>query len=53
MAEERIRLFDSHAALAEALRETAQPGDALLFKGSRSMKMENALKLFLGEEVET
>ena len=36
-----------------ALRETAQPGDALLFKGSRSMKMENALKLFLGEEVET
>ena len=53
MAEECIRLFDSHAALAEALRETAQPGDALLFKGSRSMKMENALKLFLGEEVET
>ena len=48
----RIACFDTHEALAEALRAAAQPGDALLFKGSRAMKMENALKLFLGEEVE-
>ena len=49
----RIACFDTHEALAEALRAAAQPGDALLFKGSRAMKMENALKLFLGEEVES
>lgn len=51
LAEAKIRLFDTHAALAEALRAEARPGDALLFKGSRAMKMEDALKLFLGEEV--
>lgn len=45
-----IRCFDSHAALAEALRAEAQAGDALLFKGSRAMQMERALHLFLGEE---
>ena len=49
----RIACFDTREALAEALRAAAQPGDALLFKGSRAMKMENALKLFLGEEVES
>ena len=27
-------------------------GDALLFKGSRGMRMERALALFMGEEVE-
>lgn len=48
----KIACFDTHEALAQALRRTAQPGDALLFKGSRAMKMENVLKLFLGEEVE-
>ena len=37
--------------LADALRAYAQPGDAVLFKGSRGMRMENAMKLFLGEEV--
>ena len=52
MDEDKIACFDTHEALADALRQTAQPGDALLFKGSRAMKMENALKLFLGEEVE-
>lgn len=51
LADDCIRRFDTHAALAEALRAAARPGDALLFKGSRAMKMENALKLFLGEEV--
>lgn len=51
MDEKNIHIFDTHEALAEALRRDAQPGDALLFKGSRGMRMENALKLFLGEEV--
>ena len=52
MDESNIHIFDSHEALAAALRAQAQPGDALLFKGSRGMKMENAMKLFLGEDVE-
>ena len=30
----------------------AKKGDALLFKGSRGMRMERALAMFLGEEVE-
>lgn len=48
---QNIYKFDRHAALCEALRSTAKPGDVLLFKGSRSAKMENVLKCFLGEEV--
>ena len=51
MAEEQIRMFDTHGAMADALKAAAQPGDALLFKGSRGMRMENVLELFLGEEV--
>ena len=51
MAEEQIRMFDTHEAMADALKAAAQPGDALLFKGSRGMRMENVLKLVLGEEV--
>lgn len=46
-----VRIFDDHQALAAALRADAHKGDALLFKGSRGMKMETALGLFLGEEV--
>lgn len=52
MDEANIRGFDSHETLAAALRTLTQSGDVLLFKGSRSMQMENVLKLFLGEEVE-
>ena len=39
--------FETHEALAEALANTAKSGDVLLFKGSRGMKMERALELFL------
>ena len=53
MAPQDVACFDTHEALAEALRREARPGDALLFKGSRAMKMENVLKRFLGEEVES
>ena len=38
------------SALGVQLKPHAQ--DALLFKGSRGMRMERALALFLGEEVE-
>ena len=33
------------------LQGIAQPGDAILFKGSRGTRVEKALESFLGEEV--
>nr|WP_200809450.1 hypothetical protein [Intestinibacillus massiliensis] len=49
MEETKIHSFGTHEALAQALKADAQPGDALLFKGSRGMQMEKALGLFTGE----
>lgn len=49
MPEEAVRIFDSREDMASALRETAEAGDALLFKGSRFWKMEEVLHAFLGE----
>ena len=39
--------FDTHEEMAAVLRRVAKPGDTLLFKGSRGMKMEQVLELFL------
>ncbi len=39
--------FASHEELVQALLKQVQPGDCLLFKGSRGMHMERALQLFL------
>ena len=39
--------FDTHEKMAAMLRRVAKPGDTLLFKGSRGMKMEQVLDLFL------
>ena len=47
---EHAYAFDDQTALVAALREDAKKGDALLFKGSRGMRMEKALSLFLKEE---
>ncbi len=39
--------FEEKIALAEKLRELIQPGDVLLLKGSRGMKMEQILEMFM------
>lgn len=46
-----VYLFQDQLEMAEALRKDAKPGDTLLFKGSRGMRMERVLALFLGEDV--
>lgn len=48
-AEQKMQGFDTHAELAKKLFADiqSQKNVALLFKGSRGMRMENALSLFL------
>lgn len=49
MQAERIYTFpdiSSPAALAEALKDTARPGDTLLFKASRGIAMERVIDAF-------
>jgi UDP-N-acetylmuramoyl-tripeptide--D-alanyl-D-alanine ligase len=41
-----FRHFDTHDELARALIEGARPGDAVLIKGSRGMRMEEVWKPF-------
>ncbi len=45
-AGEKGRHFDSREAMTAALREAAQPGDVLLFKGSHGMHLEKVLEAF-------
>ena len=46
-AGEKCRIFDSHDAMAEALKKLSEPNDTLLFKGSHGMHMERVLDKFL------
>ena len=41
--------FTDHSDLAAALKAWAKPGDTILFKGSRGMRMELILEKFLAE----
>ncbi len=43
-----VRHFESHADLIESLRPALRPGDRVLIKGSRGMRMETVLKALLG-----
>jgi UDP-N-acetylmuramoyl-tripeptide--D-alanyl-D-alanine ligase len=42
--------FDNPAEAGRALRSIAQPGDAILFKGSRGVHVERALEQFLAPD---
>lgn len=42
--------FDTHEDLARMLKMRVSEGDVVLFKGSRGMKMERVLQMFLKEE---
>ncbi len=44
---ENARHFEDRAALVSALTDLCHPGDVLLFKGSRGMRMELAMEAFL------
>ncbi len=44
---EAASYFMSQEAVADQLQKIVKPGDVLLFKGSRGMKMENILELFM------
>lgn len=50
MKQKYIEHFDTHEDLAHMLKMRAKPGDVILFKGSRGMRMEKALALFFKEE---
>lgn len=50
MRPDQVTACCSMEELVNALRGRAKAGDVLLFKGSRGMKMEQALALFLGEK---
>ena len=50
MPHSRVRAFEDREQLVLALKQQAKPGDVLLFKGSRGMRMELALEGFLQEE---
>jgi UDP-N-acetylmuramoyl-tripeptide--D-alanyl-D-alanine ligase len=50
MSDLRVRAFENREKLITALKQLAKPGDVLLFKGSRGMRMELVLDAFLQQE---
>lgn len=52
MSKKNARSFTDRDRLVEVLKQRTKPGDTVLFKGSRGMRMELILERFLGEEKE-
>ena len=50
MSANRARAFTDKDRLTQVLKQLAKPGDVILFKGSRGMRMEQVLEGFLREE---
>ena len=50
MSTNKARAFTDKERLAQVLKQLAKPGDVILFKGSRGMRMEQVLEAFLQEE---
>ena len=47
MSQNNARAFTDKEIMAQALLQLAKPGDTLLFKGSRGMRMEQVLEKFI------
>ena len=47
MSDQNVRAFVDSDKLLNVLRQIAKPGDVILFKGSRGMKMERILEQFM------
>lgn len=43
MGEDRVKCFDNHQEAVDYLKKNSQPGDCLLFKGSRGTHMEKVV----------
>ena len=50
MSQHVARAFTDRDRLVKVLKQLAKPGDVILFKGSRGMRMELVMEQFLGEE---
>ena len=50
MSDTKVSAFEDRERLVGALKQQARPGDVLLFKGSRGMRMELILEAFLNQE---
>ena len=50
MPDTKVKAFEDREKLISTLKQLAQPGDVLLFKGSRGMHMEQILDAFLQED---
>ncbi len=50
MGDDHVKCFDSHQEAIDFLKKTSQPGDCLLFKGSRGAHMEKVVAGLMEQE---